>query len=54
METREERIEKVNRALALSTLDAPEPDDFTMDLTQQYIDGVIGLDELQRRVIEHY
>lgn len=35
--TKEERIKMVNDALALSTLDAPEPTRFTKQLTDQLL-----------------
>lgn len=54
MDTRNERIEKVNRAVALSTLDADEPSEFAIGLAEQYIENEIDQEEMTRLLIEHY
>jgi putative transcriptional regulator len=52
--TKEERIKMVNDALALSTLDAPEPTRFTKQLTDQFIEGKISQEELRQMILEKY
>lgn len=52
--TKEERIKMVNDALALSTLDAPEPTRFTKQLTDQFIEGKISKEELRQMILEKY
>ncbi|MDR2022111.1 MAG: helix-turn-helix domain-containing protein [Hungatella sp.] len=52
--TKEERIKMVNDALALSTLDAPEPTRFTKQLTDQFIDGKISEEDMLKMTLERY
>jgi len=52
--TREEREKMVNNALALSTLDAPEPTRFTKRLAEQFIEGNLSEGEMLRTAIERY
>lgn len=52
--TKEERQERVNHAIAISTLDAPAPSQETMDLYQKYIDGEMELDEIKKILIDKF
>lgn len=52
--TREEREKMVNDALALSTLDAPEPTRHTKQLADQFIEGNISEEDMLRAAIERY
>jgi len=52
--TREEREKMVNNALALSTLDAPEPTRHTKQLAEQFIEGNISEEDMLRVAIERY
>ncbi len=52
--TKEERIKMVNDALALSTLDAPEPTRFTKQLTDQFIKGTISEEDMLEATIKRY
>lgn len=52
--TKEERIKMVNDALALSTLDAPEPTRFTEQLADQFIDGKLSEGDMLKAAIEKY
>jgi putative transcriptional regulator len=52
--TREEREKMVNNALALSTLDAPEPTRYTKQLADQFIEGNISEGDMLRAAIERY
>ena len=52
--SKEERQERVNHAIAISTLDAPAPSKETMDLYQKYIDGEMELDEIKKILIEKF
>ncbi|MFR3730010.1 helix-turn-helix domain-containing protein [Lacrimispora sp.] len=52
--TREEREKMVNNALALSTLDAPEPTRFTKQLAEQFVEGNISEEDMLQTVIEKY
>lgn len=52
--TREEREKMVNNALALSTLDAPEPTRHTKQLADQFIEGNISDGHMLRAAIERY
>ena len=54
MENRKQRIENVNRAIALSTLDAEAPSEFAMGLAEQYIENDIDQEEMTRQLIERY
>jgi len=52
--TREEREKMVNNALALSTLDAPEPTRHTKQLADQFIEGNLSEEDMLRVAIERY
>jgi len=52
--TREEREKMVNNALALSTLDAPEPTRFTKQLADQFIEGNLSEGDILKAAIERY
>lgn len=52
--TREERLKKVLDALAVGSIDAPMPDDYTMSLFQKYIDGELDLDEIEEKILKHF
>jgi hypothetical protein len=52
--TKLQREKYMNDALALSTLDAPEPSAEAFELAQEYIDGKIELADALRITIERY
>lgn len=52
--TREEREKKVMDALALSTLDADMPSDFTLDLMKKYIDGSMEFEDVKTEIYKVY
>ena len=52
--TKLQREKYVNDALALSTLDAPEPSTETMRLMQEYVDGKREISEVLNLTIERY
>lgn len=52
--TREEREKMVSNALALSTLDAPEPTRFTKQLAEQFVEGTVSEEDMLKTVIERY
>lgn len=52
--TREEREKMVNNALALSTLDAPEPTRFTKQLAEQFVEGNMSEEDMLQTIIEKY
>jgi hypothetical protein len=52
--TKLQREKYVNDALALSTLDAPEPSTEALELAQQYIDGTIELSDAVKLTIARY
>lgn len=52
--TKEERIKMVNDALALSTLDSPEPTRFTKQLADQFIEGTLSEDDMLNAAIKRY
>jgi hypothetical protein len=52
--TKLQREKYVNDAIALSTLDAPEPSDTAMELMREYIDGKCEISDARRRIIEHH
>lgn len=52
--TREQRAKIASDALALSTLDAPEPSADTLEMVNEYIEGNIEIPEILRRVINKY
>ncbi|MBS5863795.1 MAG: hypothetical protein KIC54_03800 [Clostridium sp.] len=52
--TRKDRIKLVKKALAISISGAEVPTDETLNLTKDYVDGKIELEELQKRIIDKY
>lgn len=52
--TREERIQMVKKALAISMSDAIAPSEEAMQLVDEYIDGRIELEEVQKIIINKY
>jgi hypothetical protein len=52
--TKLQREKYMSDALALSTLDAPEPSKEAFALAQEYIDGKIELSDALRITIERY
>ena len=52
--TRKDRIKLVKKALAISISGADVPTDETLNLTKEYVDGKIELEELQKRIIDKY
>lgn len=52
--TKLQREKYVSDAIALSTLDAPEPSEIAMTLMQEYIDGKCEIADARRRIVEHY
>ena len=52
--TRKDRIKLVKKALAISISGADVPTDETLNLTKDYVDGKIELEELQQKIIEKY
>ena len=51
--TREERIDLVNKALAISLSDAEYPSKEVIKLVNEYIEGKTELEEVQKKVIEN-
>ena len=49
--TRKDRIKLVKKALAISISGADVPTDETLNLTKDYVDGKIELEELQQKII---
>ena len=52
--TRKDRIKLVKKALAISIAGADVPTDETLNLTKDYVDGKIELEELQQKIIDKY
>lgn len=52
--TRKDRIKLVKKALAISISGADVPADETLNLTKDYVDGKIELEELQQKIIDKY
>jgi hypothetical protein len=52
--TRKDRIKLVKKALAISISGADVPTDETLNLTKDYVDGKIELEELQKKIIDKY
>lgn len=52
--TKKERQKLVEDAVAISTLDAPEPSASTKKLLDQFIDGNVTPDEMLKRTIQRY
>lgn len=52
--TRKDRIKLVKKALAISISGADVPTDETLNLTKDYVDGMIELEELQQKIIDKY
>ncbi len=52
--TKLQREKYVSDAIALSTLDAPEPSEDTMKLMRDYVDGKREISEVLQMTIERY
>ena len=52
--TKLQREKYVNDALALSTLDAPEPSAETMALMREYVDGKREISDVLKQTINRY
>lgn len=52
--TREERIQIVKKALAISMSDAIAPSEEAMQLVDEYIDGRMELEDVQKIIINKY
>ena len=52
--TRKDRIKLVKKALAISISGADVPTYETLNLTKDYVDGKIELEELQQKIIDKY
>ena len=52
--TKEERLELVYKALGISMSDAPAPSKEAMNLVNQYIEGNMELEEVQKRIVDMY
>lgn len=52
--TREERIQMVKKALAISMSDAIAPSEEAMQLVDEYIDGRMELEDVQKIIINKY
>ena len=52
--TKLQREKYVNDALALSTLDAPEPSIETMALMREYVDGKREISDVLKQTINRY
>ena len=52
--TKLQREKYVNDALALSTLDAPEPSAETMSLMREYVDGKREIADVLKQTIDRY
>lgn len=52
--TKEERLKLVYKALGISMSDAPAPSKEAMDIVNQYIEGNMELEEVQKRIVDMY
>ena len=52
--TKLQREKYVSEAIALSTLDAPEPSEETMALMRDYVDGKREISDVLKLTIERY
>ena len=52
--TRQQRENMVNSAIALSTLDAPEPSTFTSQLAEEFVEGNISEEDMLKAAIKKY
>ena len=52
--TKEERLKIVYKALGISMSDAPAPAKEAMDIVNQYIEGNMELEEVQKRIVDMY
>lgn len=52
--TKEERLKIVYKALGISMSDAPAPSKEAMNLVNQYIEGNMELEEVQKRIVDMY
>ena len=51
---KEQRRDLVKKALTISISGADVPTDETLNLTKDYVDGKIELEELQQKIIDKY
>jgi putative transcriptional regulator len=52
--TKEERAANVKLAIAIATLDAPQPSEYSQNLLKQYVDGNISEKEMLQKTIDKY
>lgn len=52
--TKEERAANVKLAIAIATLDAPQPSELSRNLLKQYIDGDVSEKEMLQKTIDKY
>lgn len=52
--TRDQRQKLFNEALSISLLGTDKPTDEDMLLFQQYIDGLLELDEIKKMIVDKY
>ena len=52
--TKEERLKIVYKALGISMSDAQAPSKEAMDIVNQYIEGNMELEEVQKRIVDMY
>lgn len=52
--SREIRAKKVKEALAISSVDAPDPSDECVELLQSYIEGKSTIEENKKIIINKY
>lgn len=52
--TKEERLKIVYKALGISMSDAIEPSKEAMALANEYIEGNMELEEVQKKIVEMY
>ena len=52
--TKEERQKLVYKALGISLSGADYPDDYVLKLVNEYIEGTMELEEVQKKVLVYY
>jgi hypothetical protein len=52
--TKLQREKYMNDAIAISTLDAPEPSEETMNLMNEYVNGNLEISEVLEMIIARY
>ena len=52
--TKEERLKIVYKALGISMSDAQAPSKEAMDIVNQYVEGNMELEEVQKRIVDMY